>query len=117
MERQILFYITKNNKNHVQDFYDRLSFKQAEKVDYVFSYMKKFSTISNRFLKKLKGTKALWEIRVEYENNLFRFLGFFEGDKLIILNHAFTKKTEKTPRKEIKIAQERMEEYYEKKSL
>ncbi|NRA72605.1 MAG: type II toxin-antitoxin system RelE/ParE family toxin, partial [Gammaproteobacteria bacterium] len=37
--------------------------------------------------------------------------GFFEGDNLIILNHGFQKKTQKTPPKEIKIAQQRRKDY------
>ncbi|MDO9110458.1 MAG: type II toxin-antitoxin system RelE/ParE family toxin [Desulfatirhabdiaceae bacterium] len=38
--------------------------------------------------------------------------GFFDGNDLIILNHAFTKKTQKTPGKEIKIAERRKKEYF-----
>jgi phage-related protein len=38
--------------------------------------------------------------------------GFFDGDDLIVLNHAFTKKTQKTPKKEIKITAQRKKEYF-----
>jgi hypothetical protein len=31
----------------------------------------------------------IWEVRVVVGNNIFRLLGFFDGPKLIVLNHAF----------------------------
>ena len=34
------------------------------------------------------------------------------GNELVILNHAFTKKTQKTPKKEIKKAEQRKKEYF-----
>ncbi|MCB2263218.1 MAG: type II toxin-antitoxin system RelE/ParE family toxin [Candidatus Thiosymbion ectosymbiont of Robbea hypermnestra] len=41
----------------------------------------------------------------------FRILGFFDGNQAVILNHAFQKKSQKTPRKEVKIAENRKEDY------
>jgi len=70
-------------------------------------------TISTLFLKKkLKSTDNLWEVRVQYGNNIFRLLGFFDGSELVVLNHAFTKKTQKNPQKEIKKAEQRKKDYF-----
>jgi len=38
-------------------------------------------------------------------------LGFFEGAKLIVLNHAFQKKTQKTPASAIALAEKRKKDY------
>jgi len=54
-------------------------------------------------------------VRIQHANNIFRLLGFFDGDELIILNHAFTKKTQKTPQKEIKIAEQRKKDYFSRR--
>ena len=37
---------------------------------------------------------------------------FFDGSELVVLNHAFTKKTQKTPQKEIKKAEKRKKDYF-----
>jgi len=39
-------------------------------------------------------------------------LGFFDGDDLIVLNHAFQKKTQKVAPSEIRIAEDRKNDYY-----
>ena len=62
-------------------------------------------------------TNDIWEARVQLGNNIFRFLGFLENDHLVVLNHAFQKKTHKTPIKEIRLAEERKREYLNRKSL
>ena len=58
----------------------------------------------------------IWEIRVQIGNNNFRILGFFQEGNLMVLNHAFAKKTQKTPRKEIEIAEQRRNDYSRRKS-
>jgi phage-related protein len=41
---------------------------------------------------------------------------FFDGNELVILNHAFTKKTQKIPKKEIKKAEQRKKQYFLQRS-
>jgi len=57
------------------------------------------------------GTDDIWEIRVQSGNNIFRILGFIEANNLVVLNHAFQKKTQKTPKKEIAIAEARKKDH------
>ncbi|MHB8338527.1 MAG: type II toxin-antitoxin system RelE/ParE family toxin [Ignavibacteriaceae bacterium] len=57
----------------------------------------------------------IWEIRVQFGNNIFRFLGFYDGSKLIILTNAFANKSQKTKKDEIELAEQRKKEYYERK--
>ena len=61
-----------------------------------------------KFLKKLVNTDEIWEIRVEIQGNIFRLLSFFDEGSLLIVNHGIVKKSQKTPIKEIKVAQERI---------
>jgi hypothetical protein len=44
---------------------------------------------SSYFKKKLVNTDDIWEIRVRIGTDIFRLLGFFDGPKLIVLDHAF----------------------------
>ena len=64
-----------------------------------------------KYFKKMSGTDGLWEIRVQSGNDIFRLLGFMEDNNLVILNHAFQKKTQKTPKKEIHIAETRKKDF------
>ncbi len=59
-------------------------------------------------IKKLTGT-PLWEIRILGEDSI-RILYVTKQEKKIILLHAFVKKTDQTPKKEIDISLARLSE-------
>jgi phage-related protein len=52
----------------------------------------------------LKGTKGLYEIRVEVGNNIYRIFSFFDKGNIVVLGNAFQKKTQKTPKQELEKA-------------
>jgi len=62
---------------------------------------------------KLKGPryKGLWEMRVEFSNNISRIIYFLYKSNVFVLLHAFSKKSNITPKKELEIARSRMNEY------
>ena len=109
--RNIVFYRSNNGKCPVEEYLDSLSKKQVEKVFFVLDLIEQLNVVPRKFFKKLEAADDIWEARIRYENNIFRLLGFFDGNELIILNHAFTKKTQKTPQKEIKKAEKRKKDY------
>jgi phage-related protein len=80
-----------------------------------FNWLNHYKIVPKKFFKKLESTDDLWEVRVQLGNNIFRFLGFFDGAQLVILNHVFTKKTQKTSQKEIKIAEQRKKDYFSRR--
>ena len=63
--------------------------------------------VPQQYFRKLVNTEDIWEIRVKVGRDIFRLLGFFDGPKLVILDHAFSKKTQKTPKAEIDLAERR----------
>ena len=71
--------------------------------------------VPTQYLKKLKSTDDIWEVRATLGNNIFRLLGFFDGPKLIVLTSGFAKKTNKVPKQEIETAEERKRDYYRRK--
>ena len=109
--RKILFYRLDNGRSPIADFLDTLTDKQAEKVFFVLDLIETIDNVSRKFFKKLVSTDDIWEVRVRYANNIFRLLGFFENAELVVLNHAFTKKTQKVPKNEIKIAEQRKKDH------
>jgi phage-related protein len=64
-----------------------------------------------RLSEKDGGTDDLWEARVIFSGNIFRLLGWMEGTDKLVLEHGFTKKTDKTPLQEIQITETRKKIY------
>lgn len=66
-----------------------------------------------RIFKKLSDS-GIWEFKAEYEGNEYRLLSFWDKQKssLVVATHGFDKKTQKTPRNEIKHAEKIRDEYY-----
>jgi phage-related protein len=109
--RTINFYITDDGRCPVAEFLDSLSGKQAQKVAWVLQLVEELDVVPVQYLKKLVNTDDIWEVRVQVAGNIFRLLGFFEGNDLIVLNHAFQKKTQKTPVNDIRLAEQRRKHY------
>jgi phage-related protein len=99
----------------VEEYLDTLSNKQVEKIFFVLDLVENIPIVPRNYFKKLESTNDIWEVRVQLGNNIFRLLGFFDGSELVILNHAFTKKTQKSPKKEIKIAESRKTDYFSRR--
>ncbi len=114
--KKIIFYKTTSGKCPVENFLESLSAKQAQKATWILSLIEELPSIPAKYLKKLVNTDGIWEVRIKYGSNIFRLLGFFDGSKLVVLNHAFQKKTQKTPRKAIKIAEDRKKDYFNRGS-
>jgi len=63
----------------------------------------------------MKGTSGIYEIRVEVGSDIYRVFSFFDKEKLIILLNGFQKKTQKTPKKEIELAEKLKKQYFNEK--
>jgi phage-related protein len=113
--RKIIFYRLENGKSPVENFLESLTNKQVEKVFFVLDLIENINIVPRKFFKKLEATDDIWEVRVQYGNNIFRLFGFFDGNDLVVLNHAFIKKTQKVPIKEIKIAEQRKKDYFSRR--
>jgi phage-related protein len=115
MIREIIFYKTFSGKSPIEEFLDTLSSKQAQKVIWVLNLIENLEIIPRQYFKKMVNTDDIWEVRVKMGSNIFRILGFFDGSKLIVLSHAFQKKTQKTPKQAIKLAEQRKHDYFRRK--
>ena len=109
--REIIFYRMDSGYCPVEEFLDSLPARDARKVTWVMQLIEELPIVPVKYLKKMTATNDLWGIRVQSSNNIYRFLGFMEANNLIILNHAFQKKSQRTPKNEIKIAESRKQDY------
>lgn len=113
--RAIRFYRTPTGQCPAREFLDSLTAKQAQKVAWVLKLVEELDFVPVQYLKKLGGTEEIWEIRAQHGGDAFRVLGFFDPPDALVLTNGFAKKSEKTPRREIEIAEARRSEYLKRK--
>lgn len=112
--REIIFYHTPGGKCPVEEFLDTRNDKQVQKILWVLRLIRDFEIIPKEYFKKLVNTQDIWEVRVKSGNNIFRILGFFDKDQFIVLTNGFAKKSQKTPAREISLAEQRKKDYLER---
>ena len=110
MKRKIIFY-----ENHFIEFYQKQDQKVKGKIQYVFELIEQVDRVPSKFLEHVTGTNGLYEIRVEFQSNIFRIFCCFDKGQLVILFNGIEKKTQKTPQKEIAKALQLMTEYFASK--
>ena len=64
----------------------------------------------------MEGTTGLFEVRVEVGSDIYRVFSFFDEGRLIILLNGFQKKSQKTPKNEIELAEKLKKQYFDEKS-
>jgi len=98
------------------DFYKTLDLGTKSKVQYVFELIKQVDRVPLKFLAPMTGYEGLFEIKIEFESNIYRIFCCFDAGKLIVLFNGFQKKTQKTPKNEIEKAMRLKNEYFELKN-
>jgi phage-related protein len=89
--------------------------KVKGKIQYVFELIRQVDQVPEKFLKHLTGTNGLYEIRIDYQSNIFRIFCCFDQEKLVVLFNGFQKKTQKTLRTEMDKAEKLMQNYFNNK--
>jgi phage-related protein len=105
--REIVFY-----KDYFNDFFETLDNKAKDKVDEVLFMITILDRIPKKFFKSIEGIKGLYEIRIEFESNIYRIFCCFDKGNLIILFNGFQKKSQKTPNNELKKAEKILNDYF-----
>lgn len=108
--RQIIFY-----EHYFTDFYLLQNEKVQEKIEYIFKIVRTVQNVPKKFLDHLTGTNGLFEIRIEFESNIYRVFCCFDKGNLVVLFNGFHKKTQKTPKNEINLALKLKDEYFNSK--
>jgi len=97
------------------DFMESLDEKTREKIYY---NLRKSQVVNDPELFK-KLNQLIWEFRTKYNKNNYRLLAFWDKtdkeETLVIATNGFMKKTKKTPKIEIRKAEEIRKEYFEQK--
>jgi len=106
----IKYYQTLSGRFPVKEFIDDLGKIPKAKVYYTVELLSEFGIrIGSQFVKKMAGTD-LWELRIIGESSI-RIFYIADTGRSFVLLHAFVKKSQKTPIKEIKTALKRLRDY------
>ncbi len=109
-QRQLVFF-----KHYFKEFFEPLNDKLKDKIDQVLFMVRIAERIPTKFFKHLTGTDGLFEIRIEFQNNIYRIFCCFDEGNLVVLFNGFQKKSQKIPKKEIDKALKIKDEYFELK--
>ena len=108
MKRKIITY-----GGYFEAFISTLSDKEIKKLDYIISLLESEDRIPVKFIRFLRD--ELYELRMEYNSNIYRVFFIFDEGKIVVLFNGFQKKTQKTPNNEIEKALKIKEAYYGEK--
>ena len=73
MSRSIIFF-----ENQFIEFYQMQDQKVKGKIQYVFELIRQVDQVPEKFLKHLTGTNGLYEIRIDYQSNIFQIFCCFD---------------------------------------
>ena len=102
-------------EDHFKEFRKTLDKEALMKLYQVMTLIMKVEVVPIRFLKAIRGRKGLYEIRSEFEGDIYRVFCCFDEGNLVILFNGFQKKTQKTPIEQLDKAEALMKKYFEQK--
>ena len=102
-------------KNYYLDFFKTLDTDVKRKFNQTLKLIATFERVPIKYFSHIKKSSGLFEVRVEYGSNIFRVFSFFDKGQMIVLINGFQKKSQKTPRKEIEMAEKLKKQYFDEK--
>ncbi len=108
--RTIKFY-----KNYFKEFYVEQEDDVRRKINYSFSMVETQRIVPRKFFRHIEGSDGIYEIRAEYQGNIYRVMCCLDKEAVVVLFQGFQKKSQKTPQKEIKLAENLRKQYFKEK--
>lgn len=108
--REIFYY-----RHYFLEFFNELNEDVQKKFNWTLELIATLERVPKKYFQHMTGTVGLYEIRVEVGSNIFRAFAFFDQGQLIVVANGFQKKTQKTPKKEIELAEKIKKEYFNEK--
>ena len=102
-------------ENYYLDFYQKLKPEVKKKFNWTLQLIATLERIPEKYFKHIENSSGLFEVRVEVGTNIYRVFSFFDKGQLVILLNGFQKKTQKTPKNEIELAEKLKKQYFDGK--
>ena len=110
---EVIFYEKENGDCPIEEFMNSLDIKMRAKMIGLLELLEeKGIQLREPYSKIIED--GIFEIRCKVGNNISRVLYFFYFEGKIVLTNGFTKKTQKTPMEEIKLAKKYRADFKER---
>ena len=109
--RDIYYY-----KSFYLDFFETLKPDVKRKFNWTLKLISTIERVPVKYFNHMEDTTGLFEIRVEVGSDIYRVFSFFDKGRLIILLNGFQKKSQKTPKGEIELAEKLKKQYFDEKT-
>ena len=110
MQREIIFF-----EDYFNAFYKTQTQKVRDKIDFVLILVSTVQKIPEKYFKHITGSDGLYELRVQLGSNIYRIFCCFDEGNVVVLFNGFQKKTQKTPKNEIELAENIKKDYFNQK--
>ena len=112
---KVSFYVEGDGESPVREFLRSLDRPTRARFGWSIEQLR-IRNVSAREPLVKKLTSRLWELREESQTNIYRVIYCFVSSRRIVLLHGFQKKTQRTPKGEIEIAERRLARFLERES-
>ena len=109
--REIFYY-----KDYYLDFFKTLKPDVQKKLNWTLQLIATIERVPKKYFDHITNSTGIFEIRVEVGTDIYRVFSFFDKGNLIILTNGFQKKTQKTPKSEIELAEKLKKQYFDEKA-
>ncbi len=108
--REIFYY-----KDYYLDFFNSLKPEVRKKFNWTLQLISTIERVPKKYFDHITNSTGIYEIRVEVGSDIYRVFSFFDKGNVIILANGFQKKSQKTPKGEIELAEKLKKEYLDEK--
>ncbi len=109
----IIFFEKSNKECPVQDFLDSLDYKMAAKIYGLIAVLsEKGNDLRKPYSEHLED--GIFELRAKIGSNITRTLYFFYTGKTIVITNGFIKKTQKTPKSQLRLAKKYRKMFFQR---
>jgi phage-related protein len=106
--RDIFYY-----ENHYLTFFEELKPEVKKKFNWTLQLIATIDRVPEKYFKHMTNSTEIYEVRVEVGSDIYRVFSFFDKGNLIILVNGFNKKTQKTPKSELDLAEKLKKQYFD----
>jgi phage-related protein len=106
--RDIFYY-----ENHYLNFFEQLKPEVKKKFNWTLQLIGTIDKVPEKYFKHMTNSTGIYEVRVEVGSDIYRVFSFFDKGNLIVLANGFQKKTQKTPKSELDLAEKLKKQYFD----
>jgi phage-related protein len=100
-------------EHHYLDFFEKLRPEVKKKFNWTLQLIATIDRVPKKYFDYMTNSTGIFELRVEVGSDIFRVFSFFDKGNLVVLINGFQKKTQKTPKIELELAEKLKKQYFD----